>query len=246
VNDKTESRNHSVVLSLDGVKIPADGFVRAVDSFFGILASVTRAVGDRSFSWDVSVRPGSAEIIANADLEGIDPVVLERALDVLADGFSTLEREPLRPAYFDDSALRKIHNLASVIVPEGGIDSVKILIDGRRQPLSHSSVTNVNVLIGSPRTAYGTVEGRLQMLSERGGLRFVIYDSATDKAIRCLFEEEMLDEIASAFRKRVLVYGKIRYRLDGTTTSVHVERFEVFPEVRDLPSAKDVKGILGR
>ena len=55
----------------------------------------------------------------------------------------------------------------------------------------------------------------------------------------------LIDEIKDALGKRVSVYGLIRSREDGQKVSVEVEDMEVFPNETELPSIKDIIGILG-
>ena len=65
----------------------------------------------------------------------------------------------------------------------------------------------------------------------------------THNSVRCYFNEDNVDDYVKAFRKRVAVYGEIRYRKDGVPVSISVQDFRVLREAHELPSASDVKGI---
>ena len=237
-----------IVLKLDGSRIPSDKFVQAVDSFYGLIASVSRAVpGGEKLSWNANVEAGSIQLSATPEPSTHNIEAAIAVKEAVVDGLSMLEQEKVRPEYFDDGALRKVYDLASVIadMDDEGISVVRVRHGDELKDISHQAVAHVNDLLGSRSSAHGSVEGRLQTLSERGELRFVVYDPLTDAPIKCLFSHELIEDVAKSFGRRVLVYGLIRYREDGTPNSVRVEHFEVFPSSEDLPSAQDVKGVLG-
>jgi len=91
---------------------------------------------------------------------------------------------------------------------------------------------------------YGSIEGRLSVVSERGKLHVVVYEPIWDKPIRCNLTEEQADEATEYFQKRVAVYGEIKYRQDGTPISVAVDHIDLFPAPDELPGPADVYGIL--
>jgi hypothetical protein len=88
------------------------------------------------------------------------------------------------------------------------------------------------------------MEGRLRTVTEAGGVHFVVQDAATHNNVRCFFDLEKADEYMMAWRKRVAVYGEIRYRKDGVPVSISVQQFRVLKESSDLPTIKEMRGIL--
>jgi hypothetical protein len=92
---------------------------------------------------------------------------------------------------------------------------------------------------------YGTIEGKLEAIQETfGTLQFQIRDSLTRQRVRCYFPEELLPDVMSKFRQRVEVAGAIHYRGNGIPISIEAETIEALPDDRDLPTAKEVRGIL--
>jgi hypothetical protein len=61
--------------------------------------------------------------------------------------------------------------------------------------------------------------------------------------VRCLFDEEMLQRFLGAFRKRVEIKGKIKYRRDHKPISIFATNLVEFPESKDLPSFREMRGI---
>lgn len=91
---------------------------------------------------------------------------------------------------------------------------------------------------------HGSVEGRLQTVSERGGFKFVIYDILWDRPIRCHLPETLIDRAMEAFGHRVEVYGLVTYRRDGKPLSIKVDAIEPLTVNRHIPSFREVYGIL--
>ena len=111
-------------------------------------------------------------------------------------------------------------------------------------PVTHRTVARAAELTRQGYTYHGSVEGSLQVLSERGSLHLVVYEPISDRPIRCYINEDLLNNSRDAFGKRVEIFGDIRYRPDGTPRSIKAEEIATFPDVGDLPSVADVEGIL--
>ena len=91
---------------------------------------------------------------------------------------------------------------------------------------------------------YGSIEGKLQVISVRKNLKFVVYDDLSDQPVKCYFKSGITEEVVSAFDKRVSVYGLIMYKSQGEPYSVRVEQLKVFKEQDELPTINDVLGIM--
>jgi hypothetical protein len=57
---------------------------------------------------------------------------------------------------------------------------------------------------------YGAIEGRIQTLTNRGSLRFTLYDTHNDKAVSCYVAEGQEDLLRDVWGRRALVEGRIR------------------------------------
>ena len=210
-----------------------------MNAFFDLIEEVTREMtgSAKAVRWFITVEAGSARLHARPEVmeARIRPETLVRTL---SQGMGLVERRAQRPRHFTDSALRIARDLASV--PQAHIRA-----KGTNVALSAKTAAHVDRLLGVDIEEYGTMEGRLQTLSERRGPHFAIFDELTDQAIRCNVERERLDEAWRAFGRRVAVSGMIRYRKDGDPISIEAETIFVFPKDDELPTAEDVYGILG-
>lgn len=57
---------------------------------------------------------------------------------------------------------------------------------------------------------YGTITGRVETLSSRQTLRFILYDNLFDRAIKCIVDEDKKELLKEIWDKDVIVTGQIR------------------------------------
>ena len=247
--DYKDIRNQRLTLEIDGPQITAEKFELGVRSFLAIIKNVaTTFLGHpKGVRWLVDVESGSVKLNFTPQPVKAPVNAIPSTLDTIENGFVLLESGSTRPPHFSDKALKQAHILASISDVEGTeIDRVRVWRNGKPNPISTKTLVHVDSIIATDSRDWGTIEGRLSVLSERGGLRFTVYDPVTNKAIRCHFDETLLDDAINAFRQRVSVCGLIRYRSDGQPISIKVDKFFVLPRPETLPRIEDVRGILGK
>jgi len=149
------------------------------------------------------------------------------------------------PEYFSETAIRSAKNLADAVgTTEDDDTSLKLLFNQSTTQITHHISANIIDMFKAAYEDYGSIEGRVNLISDKGQLKFDVHDDLYDKDIHCIAKDEHLEIFMQAFRKRVEVYGMIRYRRDGVPNNIVVERVEIFPAPEDLPSFDDVRGIL--
>ena len=104
--------------------------------------------------------------------------------------------------------------------------------------------TNADEWFGVESRDWGTIEGKLWDIKEKGSLKFMVEDNLTHRSAECIFDEDALDDVQDAFRHRVSVTGVIRYKANGEPVSIDVEELYVFPEEHELPTIAEMMGIL--
>lgn len=236
-----------LTLDLSGPRITADHFASAVNAFLDLIEQVSKDMAGASNAvvWIISVSEGSALVNAVPEVvQGRTSVRPPHLVEAISRGMKLVELRAQRPRYFSDSALRIVRDLGKV--PDGqNVEHARIRAATSATEVSERTVGHVDRLLGADVTAYGTIEGQLQTLSERRGAHFAVYDALTDQAIRCSIHRDRLPEAWHAFGRRVAVSGTIKYRKNGTPVSIEVEEsIFVFPDEDGLPTADDVYGIL--
>lgn len=84
-----------------------------------------------------------------------------------------------------------------------------------------------------PSAAYGAVEGRIQTLSNRGSLRFTLYDALEDRAVSCYLSEHQEDALRGLWGQRAVVEGWVRRDNTGRPITVRrVSNLSTLPELR--------------
>ena len=240
-----------LTLNLGGPKIRASKFRKAVNAFIDLINEVSNETTNisRGVQWVVKVRPGSVLVDFIPEPDKAPPRLVAIIPETITNGLNELEKNKERPQYFSDFALEKALELASVIDPKGeDIESLQIQMDGKPSKLSHQIVANIESILKSPISAYGTIEGKLQTISVRGNIHCYIYDTLTDQGVRCNVraeDDELFQELMDHFKKRVIAYGKIRYKKTGAPSSILLEKFKVVLDQDKLPKFNDVYGIFG-
>jgi hypothetical protein len=195
--------NDTVTLVLSG-EVTLRDFSIAISRFWGLLSALTsEVVPEAEIEWiiaELSVSSASATARALGTEDSVESTIqafeqvgiaLERSEDIPfspkvrkeALGLIEIINEKIHSIIFETA------NLDAIVQRTPGIDTRKLEI---------------------PLEAYGSVEGRVQTLSSRGGLRFTLYDIHHDKAVSCYLMPGYEEIMRDAWGKLARVEGWIR------------------------------------
>ena len=197
---------------------------------------VTEASGG-SFTLRVRPQPASEDVPAH---------VIPRIAPTVISGIRELQRQAKRPRHFSDDALDKLRDLARLTGPE--TPALTVNGGGRDRPVALSSevLAHVEAVLTPAFRTIGTIEGELEGLIIHGRKRFLLYDRMAGRQVVCYFGDAVSwEEIRDLFGKRMAVTGEIRSRRSGERASIDVSSYYVFPREEDLPSAEEVRGLIG-
>jgi hypothetical protein len=236
-----------LTLEIDA-NISPERFLAAAKAFFGYVQDLTQSVAPEGEArWVVRVREGS-------QLLGLEPAkgVPENAADLIysraAASLKSLAEGDLEDAEIPSEALKHLRTLTEIAEGTGKRAPVPMRMWVRRKPIDFGPAMAqiIREELSPDYRDYGTIEGRLEAIQESygGGLQFQIRDALLHQKVRCYFPEEMLPEVFKDFRKRVEVAGVIYYRKGGIPVSITAEKLIAFPDDSELPTARDVRGIL--
>lgn len=235
-----------LTLEIDGKSVTPEKFLRSVRSFFALLNEVTTKVAGRrgGVQWRVLVKEGS-NLVGVQPEPGLNRAIVGQIVAAVSEGIASLETKAERPRYFTERAVKSLLELADV-VGTSEHDDTTVRIWAKDEPIrvTHQSVAHVGELLSSEHEDYGSIEGKLQTVTERGGLQFVVYEQLWDRSIRCRIPERLTEVAIANFRNRVEVYGLIKYRKDGKPISIQVDDIVAFPSKEQIPSFREVHGIL--
>ena len=235
-----------LTLEVSGNSVTPDKFVRSVQAFFAILDEVTREVSPRpgSVEWLVQVKGGS-NLVGVYPRPGYDPAIGTRVIKAISGGISLLEEKERIPDWFNEPALEALRGLGNV-VGETEQDDTTIIIWAGKHPIriTTRSVAHVNYFLVGAHQSYGSIEGTLLMDSYTIPYPFVVQERLWNKDVQCFIPNDLSSEAIESFGNRVEVYGTIYYQGNGEPVSIKVDEIVTFPDADDLPSFRDVHGIL--
>jgi hypothetical protein len=242
-----DSLKGDIAIELDAENVSAADFKSALDAFLKLVRELARQINESTprDSWLLNVQQGSQVISLHADGSKLPPVVAAKVYSVLFAGLDGLEHEAKIPEYFTESALEAARELSRVAFGKHDKGTpVRVLSRDRASIVTRNTFTHVSEILDWKYEDVGTVEGTLEVVSAHNGYEFRIFEPIWERAVRCTLDEDLLHSALAAFRKRVEVQGLVRYSRDGLPISVKALKISEFPESKDLPSFRDVMGIL--
>ncbi len=247
-DNKPEHDREEIALRLDGALITPEEFRKAVGAFVDLLLQISEdiAQGGKKPVWSMSVRKGSSIFVARPVPDTETKRSAKETIKSFRSGIAQLDRGMRNVPHFSNKALQAASTLASLRARQG-ISVIEITSpSGKPVPVREKIVDVVSRTIGVQKQEYGSIEGKLQTISERGGFQFVVWDALADRPINCFIPENKFQEAYAAFRKRVSVSGMVQHDRDGKPTSIKVDSIRVFRELSELPPIEHYIGILKR
>jgi len=219
--------------------VSLDSFVEAIQEFRAMLANVKHGSAQppdwRITELSVASAHAAVEAFVNPEAGVVVAAITLKGLTALESGQEPPEE--FRPA------LRHAKNLAGVARSTGmslAVGNGDRILQVTERTLKHADMI---LSYGTREETWGSVEGRLEMLSLRGGLQCSIYDDLNDDRIECRIEGSLLEDVKDAFGQRVLASGHLRRDSQGRARSIRVTQLLPFPRKEDLPSIDRISGI---
>jgi hypothetical protein len=203
----------TITVALNGDAITLDIFAQAISKFQLLISGLTNEVAPNiTVKWVlVGLETSSAIATAQGCVEDDEQVpAVERIVDAYLDvGHCLQEGTPFRysPVLWNTAQdfVSILNGTVRSIRFENPDDDVEIL---RRVP----SATAKTEELSRPRktqVVWGAMRGRVQCLSNRGGLRFTLYDLVDDKAVSCYLPQGYEGIMRDAWGKTAVVEGRI-------------------------------------
>jgi hypothetical protein len=234
--------NDQIEIKIEATELTPEKFMEAVQTFFVLIQGVAKNLTNDPIHWKVEVDKGSAvvraRVINRTDSSDrcIDAICL--GVRSLGAGVKTIPRGFTKREVLASKVLASLadgNNLQAISIKNGDAPEVfsKEII-----PAAES------ILSGEKDNAFGSVEGKIDSLSDRHIFSCSIFEPLLQREITCYFQkEDVREEAVRAFRKRVLASGLIRYAKEGYPTSIVVDSIRIFPEESELPTIEDIQAL---
>lgn len=230
----------SITLSLTG-EVPLSVFAEAMDTLSALVDAVYADVAkDAKINWVIESLEGGSAI---ATIQGIPLHIEDRPkVELVVETIERAERaaarrDPIPYSPRVSTSLLRLHKLAE------RAETVSLATDDEDFPIyrfDEPTAVNAGRPAARPKTAspgslqgvYGSVRGRVQSMSNRGRLRFTLYDIVDDNAVICYLEPGCEDIMLNAWGKLAIVEGRIRRDpASGRPLTVREARnVEILPE----------------
>lgn len=233
--------SNQIEIKIEG-KLTPKRFIEAVQSFFSLVEGVAKNVTGSPVDWLVEVEKGSTVVralVAKPSRES------DKALEAVCRGVRSL-RSGTRtlPFGFTKREVLASKNLAA-LVDGDDVHSISIKNGSAPEDMPQAIVDTADaILFGEAYTAFGSIEGKIDSLSDKQTFICSITDTVYHREITCYFQkDEVAEEAYRGFRKRVLAGGLIRYAKEGHPTSIVVDTIRIFPEESELPTIEEVQAL---
>lgn len=199
----------TLTLALNG-DVSLQDFSGAIQEFLNLVTGLDDEVAkDIPIEWLVTdLEAGSALATIRGIVEdSSDMEAVERVVNAYLDvGESIMQARPLNYSKPVQSAARK---LVSII--NGKVKSVRFETAERDVEIFASPVKWKKMCpVVLPEGSLGAVRGRVQSMTNRGQLRFTLYDLIDDRAISCYLSSGSENTMRESWGKLALVEGFIR------------------------------------
>ncbi|MBI4289626.1 MAG: hypothetical protein HY671_14515 [Chloroflexi bacterium] len=203
----------TITLALNG-EVTIRHFASAISNLETLVQALSDELGVADkVEWVIhDLQVGSATATIRGETEILEQA--ERVVDAYASVGKSLQAGK-RPDFTD-----RVVKAASAItgILDDRVSSVRFETADLDVTISrHADVTSPVAIVKS----FGAIEGRVQTLSNRKGLRFNLYDTLHDRAVSCYVKEGQEDQLREVWGKRAIVEGEIsRERLSGRPVAI--------------------------
>jgi hypothetical protein len=231
-----------IEIKIEATDLTPESFLKAAESFLSIVQGVAKNITVVPIDWRVEVAEGSAILRVRVANPSPDSA---RSIEATYKGMRSLRSGTKTVPYgFTQKELKEAKTLVSII--DGTrVQTISFKNGGDAEdfPKSVMGIADA-LLVGETHSAFGSIEGKVDSLSDKHAFICSVYDPIFDREITCYFQKQEVEEDAyRAFRKRVLASGLIRYSKEGYPTSIIVDAIRVFPDESELPSIEEVRAL---
>ena len=216
--------NNTMTIALDG-NVTFDSFARAISSFDRLVKALSTHLRTRQdIEWFVDDLAKSSAIATirgeSATMQKVELVV--NSFAEVGHALETGERID-----YPNTVAHPANELRRIV--DDYVTSIRFETAGR-----DSLITNLGV--PQPRTfmppAYGSVEGRVQTITNRASLRFTLFDTLHDKAVSCYLQEGREEAMTKAWGHQAIVEGLVnRDPVSGRPISVReISSVQIVPD----------------
>ncbi|MBI4285082.1 MAG: hypothetical protein HY670_04165 [Chloroflexi bacterium] len=215
----------TITLALDG-EVDLHRFAVAVSHLEGLVQGLSRENGVENIRWVIyDLQAGSAMATVRGESDILEKV--ERVVSAYEDVGQSLQAGK-RPDYSEP-----VVKAASAIIAVLGDKVTAVRFETPEREFTVASRPEIAIASATMKS-FGAIEGRIQTLSNRKGLRFVLFDTLHDRAISCYLSEGQEELMREIWGKRAIVEGEITREKDtGRPLAIrHIADIKALEEIQ--------------
>jgi len=195
----------TITLALNG-EVDLHYFATAVSNLEILVKELSEEKGAENIRWVIhDLQTSSAMATVRGESDILEEV--ERVVNAYEDVGQSLQAGK-RPNY-SDPVVRAANAITAVLGDK--VTSVRFETPEQEFTVaSRPEIAVASVVLKS----FGAIEGRMQTLTNRKGLRFVLFDTLHDRAISCYLSEGQEERMRELWGKRAIVEGEVSREKD--------------------------------
>jgi len=215
----------TITLALNG-EVDLHRFATAVSNLETLVQGLSKEKGAENIRWVIyDLQTSSATATVRGESDILEEV--ERVVNAYEDVGQSLQAGE-RPNYSDP-----VVKAANAITAVLGDKVTSIRFETSEREFTVASRPEM-AIASAIMKSFGAIEGRIQTLSNRKGLRFVLFDTLHDRAISCYLSEGQEERMRELWGKRAIVEGEIsREKNTGRPLAIrHIADIKALEEIQ--------------
>lgn len=192
----------TITLALNGDNIPIQKFAIAISNFDTLVHELSKELGGNRIQWviqDLQISSAIATIRGKSD----ETAEVEQIVDAYEEIGQALESGK-RPNY-SETVVKAASAITDILDKQ--VTSIRFET-ANNDHVVYKQLTDLFKKAAIVK-AYSSIEGIVQTLTNRGGLRFTLFDTLYDRAVSCYLHEGQEEIMREAWGKRVVIEGEL-------------------------------------
>lgn len=231
----------------DGGDVRLSEFIEQLEAFKEALKQTERILsGSDQSSVYYKIVDLSHNSPATITLEAVSPrkalVSAAKVTGGLVSGLRGI-RKKKPPLNADLASLESYRKLAAQL--QKNMRTIEVFEDPKKiVPIDQLFTEKVDQIIGPDSVAYGSVSGRLERVNLHNSLTFDIYPTVGPQRVRCIFRDDLKEQVRTALDRYVTVSGKLRYKhWDQYPYRIDAHDIDPHEDNKNLTSLNELRGI---
>lgn len=248
IMEDKNNKKHFIELSIEGlhsddkhVRFPE--FISRLQFLNSALGRIDLMVSDGKKATYFRVVGLSHSSPSTITLEAVMNEGMPDTRQLIINEFTTSLRAVEKNEIPEDIDYAYLNEIKELVKPLGkDIESMVITANEESIHLTQNFAISIEKYFTEEEKCFGSIEGALEQINIHSGINiFHVYPSVGPTKIKCHFGSKLINIAKQAVGSQVSVSGLMTYKpKDNFPSFMNVDKMEVFPDVDELPTLKDL------